>query len=94
MFNNFNTLDDLKAGVILSSDGTNLNIKYSGSDTVVVDKYYKNNVNSVTTVQASNGDTISLADLLDLEPVAITGSGKINGTEGDDKVFNFEFLCH
>ncbi len=85
--NKFANLDDLKAGVKLSSDGTNLKIKYSDTDTVVLNKYYTNKTNSVQHIADKNGNTTSIEDLISSSPeINVSGSsGKFTGTAGNDK---------
>ena len=84
-FNDFDSVDALKAGITLSSNGKNLRLNYSDSDAVVIDKFYKNKTNSLKAVADKNGNAISIDELFSSVTNTVTGKGDFVGTPWDDK---------
>ena len=85
VFNDIENLDALAANLSFAMEGSNLKIKYSDNDIVILDGYGKNKYNSVQTLQANNGQTIGVEDLLaqytQEHPLTISGTGVITGSD-------------
>ena len=87
-----NNLDDLKSKLVLATEGSDLVIKYTDRDSVVIDGYFTNTTNSVQKLKAGSlGQEISLNDFIDFynasgKNFAILGEGEINGTDRPDDI--------
>ncbi|MBQ2611415.1 hypothetical protein IJF81_03380, partial [bacterium] len=99
-FKDITDLNTLADKIILASDGTNLTIKYSDDDSVILDNYFTDSDHSVKTLQTAFGATISLKTFIDNynrngdgsnpRNFAVTGSGVINGTDKNNEILGNE----
>lgn len=76
------------SNVKIYDDKTNLTVKYSDNDSVVLKNYKKNKTNSVQFVQAGDNPAVKLTDLIaeckDDERYILTGKGTVSGSSKDD----------